>query len=254
VGTVEENREYWSTYAWPEGGDEWSEVWGGTRNLWWGTLFPRIVDYLPAGTGLEIGPGFGRFTRDLRQYCDRLVLVDLTKRCIDECRERFGDDPHLSFHVNDGRTLPMVDDGSVDFAFSFDSLVHAEADAVESYVEDLGRKLTPDGVAFLHHSNVGSHTDPVTGRVTIDNHHWRAESVSADLVVEAARRASLVCIAQEIVNWGTDQLTDCLSVLTPAGSRLARPLVRRDNPEFMAEAFRVAALGELYAAEATASD
>jgi hypothetical protein len=50
-----------------------------------------------------------------------------------------------------------VGDGSIDFAFSFDSLVHVEADALASYVAGLARVLTEKGVAFLHHSNYGAY-------------------------------------------------------------------------------------------------
>ncbi len=51
----------------------------------------------------------------------------------------------------------MVADGSIDFVFSFDSLVHAEEDVIRSYLDQLGQKLRPDGVGFLHHSNLGEY-------------------------------------------------------------------------------------------------
>lgn len=246
MGTVEENRAYWSKYDWQQGGDEWSQVWAGTESLWWGTIYPRIRAFLPAQWVLEIAPGYGRFTRFLQDSCQRLTGVDLTERCVEACRRRFADDPRLSFHVNDGRSLPMVPDRAIDFAFTFDSLVHAEADVLESYLGELARTLTPDGVAFVHHSNVGAFRDPASGRVTIDNHHWRAESMSAALFREFCERRALTCAVQEIVNWGAADLTDCISIVTPLGSRLARPTAIRENPEFMAEALRIAAVTELY--------
>jgi hypothetical protein len=48
----------------------------------------------------------------------------------------------------------MIENGSIDFAFSFDSLVHAESDVMSSYAHELARVLKPGGVAFLHHSNL----------------------------------------------------------------------------------------------------
>jgi hypothetical protein len=45
----------------------------------------------------------------------------------------------------------MVADGSIEFAVSSDSLVHAEADVLESYASKLARVLNPSGVAFIHH-------------------------------------------------------------------------------------------------------
>lgn len=60
-------------------------------------------------------------------------------------------------YVNDGKSLAMVEDRSVDFAFSFDSLVHVEADVIAAYLNQLGKKLKPGGFTFLHHSNLESY-------------------------------------------------------------------------------------------------
>src|SRR5262245_15107578 len=126
--TIQQNIGSWSTYNWTNAGDEWSGAWGNTDFLWWGALYPRIAACLPAATILEIAPGYGRFTQYLKNFCERLILVDLTERCILACQERFADETHLTYHVNDGKSLAMIPDYSIDFVFSFDSLVHVEAD------------------------------------------------------------------------------------------------------------------------------
>ena len=74
--------------------------------------------------------------------------------------------PHISYHVNDGKSLAMVPDESVNFAFSFDSLVHADLDVLRAYLVELRNKLSPDGVAFLHHSNIGAYAR----RWAVQNH------------------------------------------------------------------------------------
>lgn len=244
MGSVAENQRHWSHYDWSRGGDEWSEVWGGSESLWWGTLYPRLRQLLPAGTLLEIAPGFGRFTAFLKDHCERLIGVDLTPRCIDACRRRFEGEPVLEFHVNDGRSLPMVADRSVGLAFSFDSLVHVEADVIEAYLGELARVLEPDGRAFLHHSNVAALF--VGGALPFENSHWRAESVSAALVAGVCARVGLACVGQEIVNWGRAELTDCLSLIVRADSRHRRPPAVVENPQFMAEASRAGELARLY--------
>jgi hypothetical protein len=55
--------------------------------------------------------------------CDTLTVVDLNEKCISACKTRFAGVAHIRYHVNDGRSLSMVPDESVDFAVSFDSLV-----------------------------------------------------------------------------------------------------------------------------------
>ena len=37
----------------------------------------------------------------------------------------------------------MIQDKSIDFVFSFDSLVHAEAEVIEAYLNQLAMKLQP---------------------------------------------------------------------------------------------------------------
>ena len=155
---VEWNKETWDgNYDWQQQGDEWSKGWGGPFMQWHGTILPRIHRYVPAGTILEIAPGHGRWTQFLKDCCHTYDGVDLSQTCVDACRRRFAGAPHMTFHVNDGKSLDMIRDNSVDFAFSFDSLVHADDDVLEAYVAQLSRKLSDDGVAFLHHSNLGAY-------------------------------------------------------------------------------------------------
>src|SRR5215208_2732717 len=155
---VDENRANWTTeWEWAEQGDEWSAWWGGTDAMWHVAVLPRIHSWVPTGTILEIAPGFGRWTEYLADLAERVVAVDLTERCVAHCRERFAGIPNVDVHQNDGRSLPMVEAASVDFAFSFDSLVHAEADVIGAYLAELARVLKPDGVGFIHHSNIGAY-------------------------------------------------------------------------------------------------
>src|SRR6266404_5578223 len=121
--SIEQNLAEWETaYSWSQEGEEWSATWGGSESQWYGAIYPRIHAFVPTGTILEIAPGFGRWTQYLKDSCQRLVVVDLSQRCIEACKNRFSSCSHISYHVNDGTSLSMVDNGSIDFAFSFDSL------------------------------------------------------------------------------------------------------------------------------------
>ena len=258
--TIEENIEQWGArHDWSESGDDWSAAWGGTDYLWWGTLHPRIMAFLPAARILEIAPGYGRITRFLHPFCDRLSIVDLNETCISACRKRFADVGHIDYHVNDGRSLAAVDDESVDFAISFDSLVHADADVIEAYVRELARKLTADGVAFLHHSNAGSylqpmwhafrraHVDRLAGAVSRRlNRNWRAEDMSVDRFATICRSAGVACRTQETISWGSKLPNDCFSTVTRQGSRWDRTRVVSRNHDFNGEVRRLRALSRLY--------
>jgi SAM-dependent methyltransferase len=256
---LDQNLDYWNvSYDWSDSGDEWSEWLGGTPAIWFGTLMPRIHAFVPTGTILEIAPGYGRVTQYLKDACDQLVVVDLAERCIDHCRERFADATNIEYHVNDGRSLDMVTDGSIDFAFSFDSLVHAEADVLQAYLPQLARKLQPDGIGFFHHSNVGRYR-PLTALARrtpdwalrrlvpigamIDIRAWRAESVTAERFAGWCEGAGLACISQETINWESGPyLIDAFSTFTPRGSSWERPLRSVRNRRFRQETRRTAQL------------
>jgi hypothetical protein len=67
--------------------------------------------------------------------------------------------------------------------------------------------------------------------------------VSAAKFEGMARRAGLRCISQELVNWYSPRLSDCLSMFTPNGSRWSRPNRIRHNPDFIGEARRIRETG-----------
>ena len=113
-------------YDWKDAGEEWSAPWGTSAVQWEHAILPRVRDYLPTGTILEIAPGFGRWTHYLKECCRELWIVDRIEECIEACRERFAADSHVRCYVNDGRSLSIIPGASVDFVFSFDSLVHTK--------------------------------------------------------------------------------------------------------------------------------
>ncbi len=233
-------------YDWSRAGDEWSARWGDAAAQWYGCIYPRVWRFLPAPTILEIAPGFGRWTEFLLGHCETLIGIDIAPKCVDACKRRFADRAGTIFETNDGHSLPMVADSSVDFGFSFDSLVHVEADALNGYLTELARVLKPDGVAFLHHSNYGAyprinrvqatlrgafHRLPAPVRLAAQKRpdalaaglHARAQSVSAACFPDLCEKAGIRCVGQELVNWNGALLLDSIAVVTRPGSRWDRP-------------------------------
>jgi ubiquinone/menaquinone biosynthesis C-methylase UbiE len=248
MATIEQNEQTWNR-DWPDEGQGWSEAWGGVESQWFGTILPRIKAFIPTDTILEIAPGFGRWTHYLKDHCENLIVVDLAEKCIQACRKRFQDYPQVTCHVNDGKSLDMVADQSIGFAFSFDSLVHADADVIEAYLNQLASKLKPDGVGFFHHSNIGSFVNVSTGLTPPDltNPHWRAENMKAQLFEEYCEEAGLQCISQEIINWGGVVLNDCFSSFTRKRSVWSRANKVITNASFMDEVKYFYLMSQLYA-------
>jgi SAM-dependent methyltransferase len=203
---LKDNRHFWARYDWPRGGDEWSSAFGGTRAMWELIIRPRITQFVPTRSILEIAPGHGRVTQFLLGLCDRLTIVDLVPECIEACRRRFANRPGLTFAVNDGKTLPMVPDASIDFAISWDSLVHVERDTMTSYVRELGRVLAPGGGAFIHHSNLGAYAGQIGELHERLDLHGRGTTMSAAALRMDCAQAGLRCEVQELIPWGTTGL------------------------------------------------
>lgn len=246
--TIEENRAIFERYAWPRGGDEWSDQWGSSRLFFYGTVMPRIAARVPTGHLLEIAPGYGRLTQYLLALCDRYTGVDIAENCVRACRERFSDAAHARFVRGDGRSLDFLEDASIDFAFSFDSLVHADDVALTGYVGDLATKLRPGAYAFLHHSNIGEYVNDGGGEPTVPNPEFRDPTVSAESFRGLSAGAGLDCIAQEIINWHSPHYTDCISLCRrpeePAEPRAGTVVAR--HPDMAVEEAAFKRLHEIY--------
>lgn len=214
TNTVEDNLRVWGkVYNWPKSGDEWSDSWGGPERQWKALLEPRLSRFLPTGSLLEIAPGYGRWTQFLADRCDHLTVVDLAPNCIEYCRKRFANRKNISYFVNDGRSLGMIPNHSIDFVFSFDSLVHADADTMHEYVRQLARKMKPRAHGFINHSNAAPYASILRFGEWMSSRkisrisslavrklgrNWRALDMSADSMAAFLREAGMSCTSQEI--------------------------------------------------------
>ncbi|MCA9289040.1 MAG: class I SAM-dependent methyltransferase [Phycisphaerales bacterium] len=227
MGSPAEQRALWSNYPWPEAGDEWSKNWGGSAGLWFGLLYPRLRHFLPLngqiGHVLEIACGHGRVTQYLAPHAARYTGIDLVEKCVAYCKERFAGREGWSFHLTDGKSLDMVEDASVDLAFSWDSLVHCDHDVMEAYAHGLARKLRPGAVAVLHHSNFGEDAPRLPKEVVQGRNHRRTPTMSAALMRQFCRDAGLAAVVQEIVPWGGSKfwLDSLTTIVRPGGDRNA---------------------------------
>jgi len=261
--TIEFNKGKWdATYDWNGQGEEWSEGWNGSESQWFFSIYPRIHAFLPAQNVVEIAPGYGRWTAYLLPHCGKYSGFDLATKCVDACRERFKSAKNARFDVTDGVSLPGIKDKSVDFLFSFDSLIHVEIDILEGYIKEMNRTLSADGVAFIHHSNANkwreifAATDKmmteITGpipnevRVHLMKSNLCGLSVSAELFAEACLQNGLRCRSQEIIDWNNPLPQNCLSTICRQGSKWDRPTKRYEHTNFMAEMRHIARMGPLY--------
>jgi SAM-dependent methyltransferase len=156
--TVKENRMMWDSYDWSRAGEEWTQGVKRERGLdperWKAQVVnDMMVKYVkPGSTVLEIGPGAGRWTKILRPLSARLILADISARCLSICRAEFNDYNNIEYYLirNDG--LDRILENTVDAVWSYDVFVHINPRDTERYVAAFSRLLKAGGCAVIHHS------------------------------------------------------------------------------------------------------
>lgn len=203
-----ENRAVWNDWDWSRRGEEWDDT--SQPAEWRASLIEHVL--LPnlgeGGAVLEIGPGGGRWSEVLQGRADRLVLVDVTERPLELCRERFADATNVDYVLTDGATLPGVADRSLDFVWSFDTFVHIAPLDIASYLSEIARTLKPGGRAVIHHS----------GRFQ-RGPGWRSP-MTAVLFARLAHERGL-SVTRQFDSWGDGRFgvrtnRDVVTVLEPA--------------------------------------
>lgn len=215
MASIQNNTKVWDDhYDWGQSGHEWSEAFGGAEMQWSLFIYPRIKNYIKKGLLLEIAPGCGRWTDFLINEFDEYKGVELSKNCVDFCNDKYKNNPNMNFYNNDGKSLPFVEDNSVDFIFSFDSLVHADRDAIEPYIKGISTKLKNNCYAVIHHSNLASYYNNPEIDWKKEYDHWRSREVDHKYVQEECTKNNLICVAQELIHWGGNRFPiDCLSII-----------------------------------------
>jgi ubiquinone/menaquinone biosynthesis C-methylase UbiE len=173
------------------------------ETLIWPVLKDKAIDFRCV---LDLAAGHGRNSAKLRQYADRIIIVDINEENIDACKERFKGDKRFVYIQNDGASLKGVEDESVTFIYTFDSMVHFDSDVVREYLKEFRRVLKRGGHGFCHHSNyTGSPGGDFRNGI-----HWR-NFMSKELFAHYCAKEGLVIIEQKVIDWSHPKL-DCLSV------------------------------------------
>jgi hypothetical protein len=199
----------------------------------------------------------------LKRHCERLIVTDVSPRCLEHCRCRFASDPHIGYLPTDGRSLAGIENHSVDFIFSLDSLVHVEKDVMEAYAQESARVLRPDGAGFVHHSNLGMYSRVAgLGRrlprgfglirtlqtlFSICLLADRGITMTAALFEQYVSQAGLHCIVQELISWDRGRaVSDAFSTFVGRENRWRGPNHLVHHPDFRGNACRMARIASLY--------
>lgn len=221
VPTLEWNKYIWDgEYDWLNYNEEWSKPWGSSESQWFSAIYPRIHSFIPCNSILEIAPGFGRWTNFMLKNCKIYHGIDLSSKCINECRSKFKyDDQSCNFYLNNGTNLKDVYNIYSDFIFSYDSLVHVDPYVIEEYISQIlsHNILNKNGVVFFHHSNL-KHAIENNYITNINNIHDRDVNTDYKIVSSLINKYNGYTLIQELVNLGNCPLIDCYTIFCKADS------------------------------------
>ena len=103
-------------------------------------------------TALDLGCGVGRIARALARRFGTVIGIDVSDEMVRRARELHppGAYQNLRFAESDGVSIGL-DDGSVDFVFSYEVLQHMPSrDVILGTLAEIRRVLRPSGFALVH--------------------------------------------------------------------------------------------------------
>lgn len=227
--TIKENLKMWNVkHMWNKGGDEWSNqaaFCNQPYSKWKNSLISNFIykHINKNSTVLEIAPGHGRWTEYILRKAKKVILVDLSSKCIEHCRNRFSKFKNMSYYANDGKSLGFLDDNSIDFIWSYDSFVHMEGDVIKNYLSQFPRILKKGGIAIIHHAGKNDRLLPFArflskfgkaGKVIKIQVLFRKirvgcrSDVSKEMVADFSRKSGLEVVKQ-VNSWGSKSEYNC---------------------------------------------
>jgi ubiquinone/menaquinone biosynthesis C-methylase UbiE len=186
------------------------------ENQFYGIILPAIGEDIfrsfDFNSTLDFACGHGRMANIFAQWSRKLTCSDIQEESIAYCQKRFLSYPAdctFEFVVNSLEGIPLEDE-SVTFIYSWDSMVHFNIEILDRYISEFERILMPGGSGFIHHSNYCGVYGP-SDTIWNDNPHCRA-SVSAEDVKKVFLQNRLSVVKQVNITWETKEDLDCITV------------------------------------------
>jgi len=116
--------------------------------------FNKMGAQSPLYNSLEIGPGYGRFSRMFLAW--RLnYFVDILPVCQGKLEKLFppAQTKYIKFFTTDRTACPQIPDNAVNFVFSWDTFPFFTQEHIDEYLKDIHRVLMPGGYGLIHYCN-----------------------------------------------------------------------------------------------------
>jgi len=103
---------------------------------------------------LEIGPGFGMFSKEFRAWRMNYFL-DVLPGCEKKIRRRFkpAHQKYLKFYLTKNTECSNIPQNSCNFIFSWDTFVFFDQNHIQQYLHDIKRVIVPGGYCFMQYAD-----------------------------------------------------------------------------------------------------
>ena len=109
-----------------------------------------LQQYLsPQMTVLDFGCGPGYLAQEAAKFCNKVIAVDISCGVI-ACARELNSLDNISYYTNDGKSLSMLDDSSIDLIYSFAVVQHLSEELFEGFLREFFRVLKPRGKVVCH--------------------------------------------------------------------------------------------------------
>jgi SAM-dependent methyltransferase len=96
----------------------------------------------------------GRIGRELAPGCRHWTGVDISENMIEHARDRLSACGNVSFHRLNRNNLEMLEDNSIDKAYSIAVFCHMDKEDLYLYMQELKRIVRPGGTIFVETWNL----------------------------------------------------------------------------------------------------
>lgn len=121
---------------------------------WSAAQVRAALDIGPEDSVLELGCGIGRIGRELAPHCRQWTGVDISENMIRHAGERLAHLDNVGFHQLHRSSLDMLNDNSIDKAYSIAVFCHMDKEDLYLYMQELNRVVRPGGTIFVETWNL----------------------------------------------------------------------------------------------------
>src|SRR5262245_28012514 len=188
-------REYWDNYDWSYIGRDWTKgilrVRGVSPADWEHAFVDHfILSHISSrSVVLEIGPGEGRWSQHIQPVCQRLILLDVSQRALELCKQRFHLATNVDFVLSTAGTTSDITADSVDLVFAYGVFVDFDIAWTKRFVTDFPRLLRPGGRVVLHHSDFLPYADAASlealaaeSRMVVEEQNYRLTARPGEVI------------------------------------------------------------------------